>query len=76
MARTSSTQMHQWLDLVQEYLEDIEREVATSESIFDLDLPMLRSRLARQYQLLQVLRDVALGRKILVGIRQYNHELN
>ena len=71
MGKVQTTkQMNQWLDLVQEYLEDIEREVATVKSVFDLDIEMLRNRLARQYQLLQVLRDVATGRKILVGVRQ------
>lgn len=62
-------QMHQWLDKIQEALEVIERDVAQMESLDDLDIPGLRQRISQQYHLLQVLQDVAQGRKFLVGIR-------
>ena len=65
----SERQMHQWLDLVQDNLIAIEDSVATMETLEDLDIPLIRSKIQKQYRLLQVLGDVASGKKRLVGTR-------
>ena len=70
ISSVAELQMHQWLDQIQEYLADIEKEVADNDSIYDLDIDLIRRKLGSQYQLLQVLRDVATGKKKLVGIRR------
>jgi len=70
ISSAAEIQMHQWLDLVQENLEAIEAQVDDMKTLDDLDITLIREKIAKQYRLLQVLGDVSTGKKILVGTRQ------
>jgi hypothetical protein len=70
ISMVAERQMHQWLDMVQDNLKAIEDEVASMESLADLDIELIRVKINKQYRLMQVLSDVATGKKQLVGTRQ------
>lgn len=70
ISTAAEIQMHQWLDLVQDNLEDIENQVDSMTTLEDLNITAIRESIQKQYRLLQVLGEVAQGKKILVGTRQ------
>lgn len=75
ISMVAERQMHQWLDMVQDNLKAIEDEVDSMESLADLDIELIRVKINKQYRLMQVLSDVATGKKQLVGTRQKRHKI-